>query len=437
MIITTAHTTGSVLAAVNSGRTGLRLEAMMERGHHQIRKDSANSVTTNISATRRRRTRRTFSSLHDKDEEEYIGFATLPEQVHRKAVKRGFDFTLMVLGESGLGKSTLINSLFLTELYKDRQLNNVEDRIHKTTQIEKKQLEIEERGVRLRLTIVDTPGFNDSVNGEDSNKPIINYIDSQFDQYFKDESGLNRKNIQDNRVHCCLYFISPFGHGLKPVDVDMMKKIHQKVNIVPLLAKSDMLTPSEVKKKKAKILQEIDQHDIQIYEFPECDSDEDEEFKKQDQELKLAVPFAIVGANTVVEVNGKRLRGRVYPWGIVEVDNPNHCDFIRLRQMLISTHMQDLKDVTADVHYENYRATYLADQMKTGKERKFTRSPNHRPSVRSSKLKRDSTPNFDAVMDTEKLLQQKEAEIQRMQAMLTKMQAQLETKNNNHIESSA
>ena len=39
------------------------------------------------------------------------------------------------------------------------------------------------------------------------------YIDAQFDQYFKDESGLNRKNIKDNRVHCCLYFVSPFGHG--------------------------------------------------------------------------------------------------------------------------------------------------------------------------------------------------------------------------------
>ena len=27
-----------------------------------------------------------------------VGFATLPEQVHRKAIKRGFDFTLMVVG---------------------------------------------------------------------------------------------------------------------------------------------------------------------------------------------------------------------------------------------------------------------------------------------------------------------------------------------------
>ena len=50
-------------------------------------------------------------------------------------------------------------------------------------------------------------------------KPVADYIDQQFEQYFRDESGLNRKNIQDNRVHCCLYFISPFGHGYDTVVV--------------------------------------------------------------------------------------------------------------------------------------------------------------------------------------------------------------------------
>lgn len=33
---------------------------------------------------------------------------------------------LCQLGESGLGKSTLVNSLFLTDLYKDRKLLNAE-----------------------------------------------------------------------------------------------------------------------------------------------------------------------------------------------------------------------------------------------------------------------------------------------------------------------
>jgi len=28
----------------------------------------------------------------------YVGFANLPNQVHRKSVKKGFEFTLMVAG---------------------------------------------------------------------------------------------------------------------------------------------------------------------------------------------------------------------------------------------------------------------------------------------------------------------------------------------------
>lgn len=40
--------------------------------------------------------------------------------------------------------------------------------------------------------------------------------------------------------------------SLRPLDVEFMKALHEKVNIVPILAKADTLTPSEVKKKKIK-----------------------------------------------------------------------------------------------------------------------------------------------------------------------------------------
>lgn len=70
-----------------------------------------------------------YSTERDRGERDYIGFATLPEQVHRKSVKRGFDFTLMVVGESGLGKSTLINSLFLGDLYKNRKIPDVQGKL--------------------------------------------------------------------------------------------------------------------------------------------------------------------------------------------------------------------------------------------------------------------------------------------------------------------
>lgn len=35
------------------------------------------------------------------------------------------------------------------------------------------------------------------------------------------------------------------------------------------------------------IREEIEQYGIKIYQFPDCDSDEDEEFKQQDLELKV------------------------------------------------------------------------------------------------------------------------------------------------------
>ena len=57
--------------------------------------------------------------------------------------------------------------------------------MEKTVSIEKKMLEIEERGVKLRLTIVDTPGFGDAVNNEDCWQPVEGFVDSQFEQYFK------------------------------------------------------------------------------------------------------------------------------------------------------------------------------------------------------------------------------------------------------------
>ncbi|CAH1638261.1 unnamed protein product [Spodoptera littoralis] len=357
----------------------------------------------------------------DRGERDYIGFATLPEQVHRKSVKRGFDFTLMVVGESGLGKSTLINSLFLGDLYKNRKIPDAQDRIEKTTTVEKKTMEIEERGVKLRLTIVDTPGFGDAINCEDSWRVCSAYIDEQFRQYFTDESGLNRRHMQDNRVHCCLYFVPPWAHSLRHVDLEMMRRLHRKVNIVVVIAKADSLTATEVKRLKTQILNDLEEHQIQVYQFPECDSDEDEEFKQQDRELKAAAPFAVVASDVVLEVGGKRVRGRQYPWGIVDVENPRHSDFTKLRTMLISTHMQDLKDVTQDVHYENFRAQCISQISQHAMRER-------------GKLKRDSMGNNNEVVitDTDRLLLQKDEEIRRMQDMLTQMQEKLKASDKKH-----
>ncbi|KAG5882666.1 hypothetical protein JTB14_024475 [Gonioctena quinquepunctata] len=319
-----------------------------------------------------------------KELDGYVGFANLPNQVYRKAVKKGFEFTLMVVGESGLGKSTLINSMFLTEIYNSADYPGPTQRLKKTVAVETTRVLLKENGVNLLLTMVDTPGFGDAVDNSNCWAPIIEFIESKYEDYLNSEARVTRKASPDQRVHCCLYFIQPSGHGLKSLDIEFMKRLCDKVNIIPVIAKADTLTAEECGLFKKQILNEITQHKIKIYEFPDT-SEEDEEHKLN-KSLKDRVPFAVVGSNVVIEADGKKVRGRRYPWGIAEVENLEHCDFIALRNMVIRTHLQDLKDVTNNVHYENYRCRKLAG---LGTDGKPSRISNKNPLAQMDEEKRE------------------------------------------------
>ncbi|KAH8659197.1 Septin-domain-containing protein [Tricladium varicosporioides] len=290
----------------------------------------------------------------------YVGFANLPNQWHRKSVRKGFNFNVMVVGESGLGKSTLVNTLFNTSLYPPRERKGPSlDIIPKTVSIQSISADIEENGVRLRLTVVDTPGFGDFVNNDESWRPIVDNIEQRFDAYLDAENKVNRMNIVDNRVHACVYFIQPTGHALKPLDIEVMRRLHTKVNLIPVIAKADTLTDEEIMAFKARILADIKHHAIQIFEGPRYELDDDETIA-ENNEIMSKVPFAVVGANSeITSADGRKVRGRRYPWGIIEVDNEEHCDFVKLRQMLIRTHMEELKEHTNNALYENYRSEKL------------------------------------------------------------------------------
>lgn len=154
---------------------------------------------------------------------------------------------------------------------------------------------------------------------------MIDFIESKYEEYLTAESRVQRKAMPDNRVHTCLYFIAPSGHGLKPLDVEFMQRLHDKVNIIPVIAKADTMTPEEIQLFKRQILNEIAQHKIKIYDFPE--PLEDEEEAKALRLLRTRVPFAVVGANAIIEVDGRKVRGRRYPWGIAEGEKSDRFGF--------------------------------------------------------------------------------------------------------------
>uniref|UniRef100_A0AAG5DAT4 Septin-type G domain-containing protein n=1 Tax=Anopheles atroparvus TaxID=41427 RepID=A0AAG5DAT4_ANOAO len=340
-------------------------------GHHHHNIES--SLTNAKLAAERLEKEKPVVKSKPKELDGYVGFANLPNQVYRKAVKKGFELTLMVVGESGLGKSTLINSMFLSDIYHAEQHPGPSNRIKKTVAVESTKVLLKENGVNLTLTVVDTPGFGDAVDNSNCWIPIVDFVESKYEEYLTAESRVHRTALPDSRVHVCLYFIAPSGHGLKPLDIEFMQRLCDKINIIPVIAKADTLTPEEITLFKKQILNEIAQHKIKIYDFPDpLDEEEDAKVLRQ---LRSRVPFAVVGANAIIEIDGRKVRGRRYPWGVAEVENLDHCDFIALRNMVIRTNLQDLKDVTNNVHYENYRCRKLAGLGSDGKAKLSNKNP--------------------------------------------------------------
>uniref|UniRef100_A0A5S6Q7X8 Septin-type G domain-containing protein n=1 Tax=Trichuris muris TaxID=70415 RepID=A0A5S6Q7X8_TRIMR len=282
----------------------------------------------------------------------FVGFSYLPNQVHGNALKKGFEFTIIVVGQSGLGKSTLMNSLFMADIY------DVEHRCKpERLTVEENVVQLVENGVRLVLTLVDTPGFGDSIDNNNSWLPIVEYIDRKYAEYFEAETKIDRLiNIPDKRVHCCLYFIAPNSGGLRPLDIKVLKALHDRVNVIPVIAKADTLLPDECRRMKAEVMKQIADNEIQVYDFPEP---EDQKIT-EDQMFKERLPFAVVGSSEFCESRGgKKVRGRKYPWGLVEVENLEHNDFLLLKNSLIRTYMLDLVDITNHVHYENFRCRQM------------------------------------------------------------------------------
>ncbi|KAG2155350.1 Septin-domain-containing protein [Suillus bovinus] len=292
-----------------------------------------------------------------------IGIANLPNQRHKIVAKHGAHFTMMVVGESGLGKTTLVNTLFTTELSPPRNYSRRHHKqLDKLTEVEIIKAELEEKQFKVKLTVIDTPGFGDYVNNRDSWSPIVDFIDDQHEAYMRQEQQPQRHEKIDLRVHACLYFIRPTGHTLKPLDIEIMKRLGTRVNLIPVVAKADTLTQNDLFLFKQRVREVIAAQGIRIYQ-PPVETD-DETAAEHARMLTDAIPFSIIGSTEDVQTpDGRLVKGREYLWGVAEVENENHCDFRKLRSLLIRTHMLDLISTTEELHYENYRQ----QQMETRK----------------------------------------------------------------------
>uniref|UniRef100_A0A1I8FCU4 Septin-type G domain-containing protein n=1 Tax=Macrostomum lignano TaxID=282301 RepID=A0A1I8FCU4_9PLAT len=223
---------------------------------------------------------------------------------------------------------------------------------------------LKENSVHLRLTLIDTPDLATPWTIPTAGIPC--WTTSMPDS----RSSERRAEGQSSRVHCVLYFIAPTGHGLKPLDIEFMKRLARQSQC----AKADCMTLEELRDFKKTILNELAQHKIRVYDFPESHPAIPmplrilATMKNRFKRLKDRLPFAVVGANCLVESASKgssgKVRGRAYPWGSV----------------------RGPEETTNSLHYENYRYLKLSG---IAQESKFRTTDGKDPMAQMETEKRD------------------------------------------------
>jgi len=240
-------------------------------------------------------------------------------------------FNLMICGSKGVGKTTLFHSLFNLD-----ETNEVHGKSH----LEFTEALVKENGYKVRVSCLQADPRNTNF--------LLAYINDLQQDYFTNELRqfltVNPTRFTDKRIHCCLYLFSPQGHSkpIKESDIRTMKLLSERTNLIPVIAKSDTLTKAEVANYKKKIVDAIKQHKIQVFK------------KGHYKHNQSKFPFAVVASNKkVTNPKGELVMGRQYPWGTVDVEDPEMCDFAELRKFVIRTNFASLLELT---HSEKYAA---------------------------------------------------------------------------------
>ena len=215
-----------------------------------------------------------------------------------------------------------------------------------------------ENGVKLKLNLIDTPGYGDLINNDHCWEPIVKYIKDQYSIYLRKElTAVRERHIPDTRVHVVLFFINPSGHSLRPIDIQMLKKLGDIANVIPIIAKADTLTMEEREAFKHRVRNELQENSIRVYPFDHEDYDDEE--RELNSQVQAMLPFAVVGSTKVYDVDGMPVRGRQSRCGMINIEDPSHCEFVQFRNFLLRTNLHDLIDTTTYTYYESFRSKQL------------------------------------------------------------------------------
>ncbi|KAM0676346.1 Cell division control protein 3 [Gurleya vavrai] len=290
-----------------------------------------------------------FRNLGEIEASSKIGFSNVPNFIRERSKMEGFYINILVVSRRGLGACTLINSIFqspLVESERSNDFNTFKNQIY-------------ENDICLSTSI--------STYHQDDIEQINNFFDEKNEEYFETEQGLTQPKL-DSRIHVCIFLI-PNDH-ISENEIQMMKQISKKCNLLPVIAKSDSYTQLELKIYKEKINDLLKANEIKVF-YPISSKDEDDQEIIDENEMIInKYPLAVFASMDTYEHNGTMKKGRLYNWGFLDIENEEINDFLKLRRLIVHGCLDELIFLTDTVFYNEFRKKNMESERIDEKLRK-------------------------------------------------------------------
>lgn len=270
------------------------------------------------------------------------------------------------------------------------------------------------------MTLWDSAGLEKNVVDLQL-REMTAFLESKFEETFSEEQKVVRSpGFKDTHIHCVFLVLDPVrldsnvlattstGQGAggldEDVDLQVLRALWGKTTVIPVISKADTLTVNHMNFLKRAVWQSVKGAKLNPLDALELDDDEDldeEDEDDDDESFESAVstgkpkrsgharqsslsstisdedpyiPMSILSPDpysmppyTKFAPKSQSEIGRRYAWGFASPFDPQHCDFIRLRDTIFSEWRGDLRELSRVKWYEQWRTSRLrhAPQAKT------------------------------------------------------------------------